>query len=125
MHSETPSRRCCSTAATTPARGRAATTRGRCSWGSSTAFDLGFSRPSMPRSAFALAALFLLSSFPGAAQFRVAPPGDRPDVVALELVLRKLSSTGTFMQTDAHPDDEDNGLLAMVGLGQGMRATLV
>ncbi|HEX9365181.1 MAG TPA: PIG-L family deacetylase, partial [Vicinamibacterales bacterium] len=31
----------------------------------------------------------------------------------------------TFMQTDAHPDDEDNGLLAMLGQGQGMRTTLV
>ena len=29
------------------------------------------------------------------------------------------------MQTDAHPDDEDNGLLAMLGLGQGMRVALV
>ncbi len=34
-------------------------------------------------------------------------------------------ATGTFMQTDAHPDDEDNGLLAMLGHGQGMRTTLV
>ena len=29
------------------------------------------------------------------------------------------------MQTDAHPDDEDNGLLAMLGHGRGMRTTLV
>jgi len=29
------------------------------------------------------------------------------------------------MQTDAHPDDEDNALLAMVGEGQGVRTTLV
>ena len=40
-------------------------------------------------------------------------------------MLRKLASTGTFMQTDAHPDDEDNGLLAMLGHGQGMRTMLV
>src|SRR3954447_22477472 len=59
------------------------------------------------------------------AQLRVAPVGERPDDQGLELLLRKLSSTGTFMQTDAHPDDEDNGLLAMLGDGQGMRATLV
>src|SRR6476619_3101388 len=56
---------------------------------------------------------------------RVAPPGERPDAAALELALRKLASTGTFMQTDAHPDDEDNGLLAMLGEGQGMRTALV
>ena len=59
------------------------------------------------------------------AQLRVVAPGERPDTEALELALRKLSSSGTFMQTDAHPDDEDNGLLAMLGDGQGMRATLV
>src|SRR5213078_650662 len=59
------------------------------------------------------------------AQLRVAPVGERPDAQALELLLRKLASTGTFMQTDAHPDDEDNALLAMLGEGQGMRTTLV
>src|SRR5258708_17331662 len=59
------------------------------------------------------------------AQLRVAPVGERPDTVTLELLLRKLASTGTFMQTDAHPDDEDNGLLAMLGHGRGMRTTLV
>ena len=46
-------------------------------------------------------------------------------MTTLQLVLRKLGSTGTFMQTNAHPDDEDNGLLAMLGLGQGMRTVLV
>jgi LmbE family N-acetylglucosaminyl deacetylase len=60
-----------------------------------------------------------------AAQLRVAPVGERPDVDSLELLLRKLASTGTFMQTDAHPDDEDNALLAMMGLGRGMRTVLV
>src|SRR5258706_494524 len=54
------------------------------------------------------AALVLHSSANG--QLRVAPVGERPDRVTLELMLRKLASTGTFMQTDAHPDDEDNGL---------------
>ena len=71
-----------------------------------------------------IAAALVLASAP-AAQLRVAPVGERPDVVALDLLLRKLASTGTFMQTDAHPDDEDNGLLAMLGDGQGMRTTLV
>jgi len=40
-------------------------------------------------------------------------------------MLRKLASIGTFMETDAHPDDEDNALLAMLGHGQGMRTVLV
>src|SRR5437868_262983 len=59
------------------------------------------------------------------AQLRVAPVGERPDAQTLELLLRKLANTGTFMQTDAHPDDEDNGLLALLGYGQGMRVALV
>ncbi len=29
------------------------------------------------------------------------------------------------MQTDAHPDDEDNALLAMLGEGRGMRTAVV
>ena len=78
----------------------------------------------MPRVFAVLASLVLLATS-AATQLRVAPPGERPDSQALELALRKLASTGTFMQTDAHPDDEDNGLLAMLGEGQGMRATLV
>ena len=46
------------------------------------------------------------------AQLRVAPVGERPDVDSLELMLRQArESTGTFMETDAHPDDEDNALL--------------
>jgi LmbE family N-acetylglucosaminyl deacetylase len=74
--------------------------------------------------AAALAAAALLTSSPSA-QLRVVPVAEHPDAASLELILRKLSSTGTFMQTDAHPDDEDNALLAMLGEGQGMRATLV
>jgi LmbE family N-acetylglucosaminyl deacetylase len=68
--------------------------------------------------------LFTVILFPSA-QLRVAPVAERPDAAALELILRKLAATGTFMQTDAHPDDEDNALLAMLGEGQGMRVTLV
>src|SRR4051812_29864125 len=77
------------------------------------------------RGAGAVCAAVLLFVRVPSAQFRVSPPGERSDTQALELTLRKLASTGTFMQTDAHPDDEDNGLLAMLGHGQGMRTTLV
>ncbi len=76
------------------------------------------------RAAAALAAALVLTTAPRA-QFRVAPVGERPDAQTLELLLRKLASTGTFMETDAHPDDEDNALLAMLGYGRGMRTALV
>lgn len=59
------------------------------------------------------------------AQLRVAPVGERPGEISLELLLRKLASTGTFMETTAHPDDEDNALLAMLGHGRGLRTVLV
>jgi LmbE family N-acetylglucosaminyl deacetylase len=71
-----------------------------------------------------LAFLLAITVIPSA-QLRVTPVAERPDLGALELDLRKLASTGTFMQTAAHPDDEDNSLLAMLGEGQGMRTVLV
>ena len=67
--------------------------------------------------------LLLNTSLP--AQLRVKPVGELPNDVTLRLVLRKLASTGTFMETTAHPDDEDNALLAMMSHGRGMRTTLV
>src|SRR5919198_6157346 len=67
---------------------------------------------------------FLVICLPSA-QLRVAPVGERPGDVSLELMLRQLANTGTFMQTDAHPDDEDNALLALLSHGQGMRVVLV
>jgi LmbE family N-acetylglucosaminyl deacetylase len=85
--------------------------------------------PLAPRSgllrflASTLLLLLLGSSLP--AQLRVKPVGELPNDVALRLMLRKLASTATFMQTTAHPDDEDNALLAMMSHGRGMRTTLV
>jgi LmbE family N-acetylglucosaminyl deacetylase len=73
----------------------------------------------------ATAIAIIVTSVTAPAQLRVAPVGERADAESLDLLLRKLASTGTFMLTDAHPDDEDNGLLAMLGYGQGMRAVLV
>jgi LmbE family N-acetylglucosaminyl deacetylase len=65
------------------------------------------------------------ASFDAPAQLRPQPVAELPGSVALELMLRKLSSTGTFMETTAHPDDENNALLAMLGHGEGMRTVLV
>jgi LmbE family N-acetylglucosaminyl deacetylase len=59
------------------------------------------------------------------AQLRVQPAGELPAEASLRLMLRKLSTVGTFMETTAHPDDEDNALLAMMSHGEGMRAVLV
>src|SRR6476619_3301921 len=70
-----------------------------------------------------LSILLLTITLP--AQLRVRPVGELSGDVTLRLMLRKLASTGSFMETTAHPDDEDNALLAMMSHGRGMRTTLV
>src|SRR6478672_532336 len=67
-----------------------------------------------------LAALIALPS----AQMRVVPLDDEQGHVALGLVLRHLANAGIFMQTTAHPDDENNGLLVMMSRGRGFRTAL-
>ncbi len=80
----------------------------------------------MPRPRILLPTIvFLLFTSSLPAQLRVRPIGELPGDVALQLMLRKLASTGTFMETTAHPDDEDNALLSMMSHGRGMRTTLV
>ena len=69
--------------------------------------------------------LFVFLNAPLPAQLRVQPVGEHPDAAALGLAIRQLKTVSTFMQTAAHPDDEDNALLAMLGHGQGMRTVLV
>ena len=78
-----------------------------------------------PFRAIASTLVLLLFGISLPAQLRVKPVSELPDDVALRLQLRKLASIGTFMETDAHPDDEDNALLAMLSHGRGMRSTLV
>src|SRR5580698_7853873 len=58
------------------------------------------------------------------AQMRVVPVDEERGHVALGLALRHLANTGIFMQADAHPDDENNGLLVMLNRGQGYRTAL-
>jgi LmbE family N-acetylglucosaminyl deacetylase len=82
-------------------------------------------RPSRSFRIPALAILFVLLSIPLPAQLRVRPVGELPGDVSLKLALRQLKSVGSFMETTAHPDDEDNPLLAMMSRGRGMRTTLV
>ena len=45
----------------------------------------------------------------------------RPALVTLHRALSRLTSVVTVMNTGAHPDDEQNGLLAALRLGLGMR----
>ena len=59
------------------------------------------------------------------AQLRLRPITDQTGDTALELALRKLRTTGTLMMTTAHPDDENNGLLALMAHGLGLRTVLV
>jgi LmbE family N-acetylglucosaminyl deacetylase len=58
-------------------------------------------------------------------QFFVEPLTDAKGQVGLGLALRRLSTVGTFMHTTAHPDDENNGILALYARGQGMRVALL
>ena len=69
-----------------------------------------------------LLAVVALSSL--VAQLRVRPVADQDGRVALGLLLRKLGSTGTLMMTTAHPDDENNGLLALAAYDHGYRTIL-
>lgn len=50
-------------------------------------------------------------------------PGDGP--VDLGVTLRQLNSVGTFMMLTAHPDDENNALLALLAKGEGHRTVLL
>ena len=43
----------------------------------------------------------------------------------LKLMLRRLSTTGRLMQVDAHPDDEDGGMLTLESRGQGVSTLLM
>lgn len=59
------------------------------------------------------------------AQHQLQPVAALRGTPAVELALRKLDTVGTFMMTTAHPDDENNAMLAYYGHGKGMRTTLV
>ncbi len=58
-------------------------------------------------------------------QFFVEPLSDAKGQIGLGLALRRLTTVGTFMHTTAHPDDENNGILALYARGHGMRVALL
>ena len=47
-----------------------------------------------------------------------------PALVRLHRKLSRLTSVLTMMNTGAHPDDEQNGMLAWLRLGLGMRVII-
>ena len=59
------------------------------------------------------------------AQHRLQPIATERGEPALRLMLRKLDTVGNFMMTTAHPDDENNAMLAFYAHGNGFRTSLV
>src|SRR5688572_9381597 len=59
------------------------------------------------------------------AQHQLQPVAALGGAPALELALRKLDTVGNFMMTTAHPDDENNAMLAYFSHGKGYRTSLV
>lgn len=59
------------------------------------------------------------------AQHQLQPVAALKGEPALELALRKLDTVGNFMMTTAHPDDENNAMLAYFAHGKGFRTSLV
>ena len=59
------------------------------------------------------------------AQHRLQPIASERGEPALRLMLRKLDTVGNFMMTTAHPDDENNAMLAFYAHGNGFRTSLV
>lgn len=69
--------------------------------------------------ALLLALLAILAGTPTA-----GPVADERGLVGLQLLLRKLAVAGTVMHVTAHPDDENNPLMARQAHGQGLRVIL-
>ena len=69
--------------------------------------------------------LLALGTGHSSAQHQLVPVSQMRGQPALELALRKLDTVGNFMMTTAHPDDENNAMLAYFSHGQGFRTTLV
>src|SRR5215211_1219994 len=84
----------------------------------------------MRRLALLLAAALIPAALTGSAQqrspqYRVPPVGDLSGAPGLAMALRKLNTVGTLMQATAHPDDENNAVLAWYARALGMRVALV
>jgi len=54
-----------------------------------------------------------------------APLPQETGAAGLKLMLRRLQTTGRLMQTVAHPDDEDGGMLTLEARGKGVSTLLM
>jgi LmbE family N-acetylglucosaminyl deacetylase len=79
----------------------------------------------MRRILLALSVLIAGASAHSTAQHQLEPISALRGKPALELALRKLDTVGNFMMTTAHPDDENNAMLAYFSHGKGYRTSLV
>ncbi len=78
------------------------------------------------RPAAVAALLILLAIAPSAAPPAVGQPlPSAAGRVELGVALRQLNTVGTFMMITAHPDDENNALLALLAKGEGHRTVLL
>ena len=74
----------------------------------------------MARSRVALiAALVATLGASAGSRAQMPPISAMKGEVGLGLLLRQLKTTAVLMQAVAHPDDENNGMLAATGLGPG------
>ena len=73
----------------------------------------------------AIVASVVLGAQQRAPQYRVPPLTDLSGAPGLSLALRKLNTVGTLMHATAHPDDENNAMLALYARHLGMRVALV
>ncbi len=69
-------------------------------------------------------AFFSPASQPFSITPSAGPVTDERGLVGLQLILRKLAVTGTVMHVTAHPDDENNSLMARQSHGLGLRVIL-
>jgi LmbE family N-acetylglucosaminyl deacetylase len=79
----------------------------------------------MRKTILVLAVFFAAASAHSTAQHQLVPVSQLKGAPALELALRKLDTVGNFMMTTAHPDDENNAMLAYFSHGKGFRTSLV
>lgn len=60
-----------------------------------------------------------------AADHYYEPLPQETGAAGLKLMLRRLQTTGRLMQVDAHPDDEDGGMLTLEARGKGVSTLLM